>query len=89
MAEQFDTGKDLLIEAARVLEAAASACDSAEDAAEFIALGDRIHLYLASTRSTTTLGMPLIVNTGQRLSDEMVIRRSDGKGHSHVRIVPN
>ncbi len=89
MAEQFDTGKDLLAEAARVLEAAASMCEDANDAAEFVALGGRIRLYLSSTRSTTTLGMPLITNTRQRLSDEMVVRRSDGTSHSHVRIVPD
>ncbi len=87
MAEAYDTGMDLLIESATALEMAAGACESAEDAALLSALTDRIRNYLATSRPTTTLGMPRIVSDHARLMDEDVVHRTGEFNKSHIRIL--
>jgi hypothetical protein len=64
MAEGYDTGMELLAEAAHALEVAGGACEAPEDAAEFMALAVRVRDYLAVSRPTTTLGMPRIPPSG-------------------------
>lgn len=88
MAGAYDTGMDLLTEAARALDMAAEACDAPEDAARFSTLADRIRSYLAVSRSTTTLGMPRIPPDGNRLTDESVIHRTGAIQQSHIRVLP-
>jgi hypothetical protein len=87
MTEAYDTGMDLLIEAANDLDEAAGACESSEDAARLFALADRIRSYLATSRPTTTLGMPRIVSDHVRLTDENVIHRTREFNKSHIRIL--
>jgi hypothetical protein len=87
MTEAYDTGMDLLIESATALEMAAGACESAEDAALLSALTDRIRNYLATSRPTTTLGMPRIVSDHARLMDEDVVHRTGEFNKSHIRIL--
>ena len=87
MAEAYDTGMDLLIEAANTLDLAAGACESSDDAASLFALTDRIRHYLATSRPTTTLGMPRIVSDDARLADEDVIHRTGEFNKSHIRIL--
>jgi hypothetical protein len=87
MTEAYDTGMDLLIESANQLDMTAGACESSEDAARLVALADRIRSYLATSRPTTTLGMPRIVSDEVRLTDEDVIHRTAGFNHSHIRIL--
>ncbi len=89
MAETYDTAMGLLGEAAEVLSAAAAACDEPTDALALSNLADRISKYLASSRSSTMLGMPRIVSSGTELSEEMVVRRNEESQHGHVRIVGN
>jgi hypothetical protein len=87
--EGYDTGMDLLIEAAHALELAGEACDAPEDAARFTALADRIRSYMAVSRPTTTLGMPRIPPGGNRLADASVIHRSGAVQQSHIRVLPD
>ena len=87
MTETYDTGMDLLIEAANTLEMAAGVCESSEDAACLFGLSDRIRNYLAMSRPTTTLGMPRIVSDHARLMDEDVIHRTGEFNKSHIRIL--
>jgi len=54
-----------------------------------VGLADRITAYLATSRSSTMLGMPRIVSSTTELSDEMVVRRRDDSQPGHVRIVPH
>jgi len=88
MAQAHDTAMDLLHESADALEAVANACDEREDASRLLALTDRIRRYLATSRSTTTLGMPRITSSGNELSEAMVVRRTEAGQYGHVRIVP-
>ncbi len=85
----YDTGMNLLVEAAEALETAGNACDAPEDAAGFLALADRVRTYLAVSRPSTTLGMPRIPSVGNRLTDESVIHRTGGLGQSHIRVLPD
>ena len=87
MTGRYDTGLDLLIESAKELELAAGACESPEDAARLFALADRITTYLATSRPTTTLGMPRIVSDETRLTDEAVIHRTGEFNKSHIRVL--
>jgi hypothetical protein len=87
MTGAYDTGMDLLIESADALDMAAGACESSEDAARLFALADRIRSYLATSRPTTTLGMPRIVSDDPRLMDEDVIHRTGEFNSSHIRIL--
>ena len=87
MTEAYDTGMDLLIESANELHMTAGACESSEDAARLFALADRIRSYLATSRPTTTLGMPRIVSDEVRLTDENVIHRTAEFNQSHIRIL--
>jgi hypothetical protein len=89
MAGAYDTGMELLIEAARVLDLAADACDSSEDADRFGTLADRVRSYLAVSRPTTTLGMPRIAPDANRLTEESVVHRSGSGQQSHIRVLPN
>jgi hypothetical protein len=88
MAETYDTAMDLLHESADALEASADACEEPTDAAHLLALAERIRRYLATSRPTTTLGMPRIASAGNELSAAMVIRRAEENHYGHVRIVP-
>lgn len=87
MTGAYDTGMDLLIESANELGMAAGACESSEDAARLSALADRINRYLATSRPTTTLGMPRIVSDETRLTDENVIHRTGEFNKSHIRVL--
>jgi hypothetical protein len=87
MVGAYDTGMDLLVEAADGLDMAASACDAVEDAALFSSLADRIRRYLAVSRPSTTLGMPRIPSGENRLKDESVIHRSGASQPSHIRVI--
>ncbi len=82
------TGMDLLVEAAQALDMAAGACESAEDAELFSALAERVRAYLATSRPTTTLGMPRIPSADNWLSDESVVHPSEME-RSHIRLLPN
>jgi hypothetical protein len=79
-----DSAMDLLVEAANALEGAAAACDDPEDEARFSELAHRIRTYLASSRSTTMLGMRQIPASESRLTDSMIKVQP-----SHIHIVPN
>ncbi len=83
------TGIELLMEVAGVLEAAAGACDDKGDADRIAHLAGRVRAYLASSRSTTPLGMPRIASSPSRLADEMVVHRTTTAQTSHIRIVPD
>jgi hypothetical protein len=85
----YDTGMDLLTEAAGALEIAAEACESPEDAAHFSSLADRVRSYLATSRPSTTLGMPRIPPGSNRLTDESVVHRSGENQPSHIRVIPD
>lgn len=85
--ENYDTAMELLNESADILEASAAACELQEDADRLAALAGRIRRYLATSRSTTTLGMPMITSTANELSVEEVIRRTQSNRYGHVRIV--
>ena len=87
VTEAYDTGMDLLVESANELDMTAGACESSEDAARLSALANRIRSYLATSRPTTTLGMPRIVSDEIRLADEDVIHRTAGFNQSHIRIL--
>ncbi|MGH9090700.1 MAG: hypothetical protein ACRDZR_04845 [Acidimicrobiales bacterium] len=89
MVEAYDTAMDLLHESAAALEASAVACEEAGDAERLQNLAERIHRYLATSRPTTTLGMPRIASESTELSAARVVRRSDGDRYGHVRIVPD
>lgn len=89
MVGTYDTGMDLLIEAAATLDLAATACEAPEDAERFRSVVERIHRYLAVSRPSTTLGMPQIPSHETRLTDENVIHRSSANQHSHVRVIPD
>ena len=87
MTGAYDTGMDLLIESANALDMAAGACESSEDAARLFALAGRIRSYLATSRPSTTLGMPRIVSDDARLMDEDVIHRTGEFNKSHIHIL--
>ncbi len=87
MTAANETGMELLIESANMLDVTGGACESSEDAASLYALADRIRGYLATSRPTTTLGMPRIVSDTARLTDEDVIHRTEDFNKSHVRIL--
>jgi len=87
MVENYDTAMELLKESAAILEASATACELPEDAERLASLAERIRRYLATSRSTTTLGMPMITSTANELSAEEVIRRTKSNRYGHVRIV--
>ncbi len=89
MVGGYDTGMDLLIEAADELDRAGSACDAAEDAAHFSSLADRIRRYLALSRPSTTLGMPRIQSEQNHLTVESVIHRLGEDEQSHIRVIPS
>lgn len=89
MVGGYDTGMDLLIEVVQVLDVASDACEEPEDAARFSALAERVRSYLAASRPTTTLGMPRIPSSENRLTDESVIHRSGTVEQSHIRLLPN
>lgn len=78
------TGLDLLREVAAVLDAASRASGEDEDGGQLADLAVRVNAYLAASRPTTPLGMPLIRSQPHRLTDEEVVRAS---GRSHIRIV--
>ncbi len=87
MTGAYDTGMDLLIESADELERTAGACESSEDAERLSALAERIRSYLATSRPTTSLGMPRIVSDEVRLTDEDVVHRTAEFNKSHIRIL--
>jgi hypothetical protein len=89
MAPEHDTGLELLTGAVGLLDLAAGACDSDEDAERFEQLAGRIRSYLAVSRPTTTLGMPRIPEDATRLSAEAVVHRTAAAGRSHIRVLPN
>ncbi len=88
-AGKRSTGMELLLECADALEAAAGACDDPGDSARIADLATRIRVYLASSRSSTPLGMPHIATAPSRLADEMVVHRTPSNQSSHIRIVPD
>ena len=88
MAGAYDTGMELLIEAAQALDMAGEACEAPEDAARFSSLADRVRSYLAVSRPSTTLGMPRIPSGENRLTEEGVIHRSGANQQSHIRVIP-
>ncbi len=87
MVGAYDTGMDLLIEAADALDLASNACDAQEDATQFASVVERIRAYLAVSGPSTTLGMPRIPSHENRLTEETVIRRSGANQHSHIRVI--
>lgn len=88
MAEAYDTAMDLLHESIDALEASAAACEVQDDADHLRQLAERIRRYLATSRSTTTLGMPRIASESTELSAAKVVHRSRSDRYGHVRIVP-
>jgi hypothetical protein len=78
------SGMELLRESAETLEATAQACDDPEDAIRFSDLAARVRAYLASSRSTTPLGMPHIPSALRRLGD---VTASSTRYPSHVRVL--
>ena len=78
------TGLDLLREVAGVLEAASGACEDDGDGQQLADLATRVQAYLAASRPTTPLGMPLIRSQPHRLTDGDVVRAAS---RSHIRIV--
>jgi len=60
MLGAYETGMDLLMEAADALDLAGDACDAPGDATRFTSVAERIRTYLAVSRPSTTLGMPRI-----------------------------
>jgi hypothetical protein len=89
MAPEYDTGLDLLTGAIGLLDLAAEACDSDEDAERFGQMAERIRSYLAVSRPTTTLGMPRIPDDANRLSADAVVHRTAAAGQSHIRVLPS
>jgi len=87
MVGAYDTGMDLLVEAANALDAAGAACDAAEDATYLTSVSDRIRRYLAVSRPSTTLGMPRIPSDQNRLTDDTVVHRSGENQPSHIRVI--
>ncbi len=87
MAESHDTAMDLLHESIDALEASAVACEEPADAERLQHLADRIRRYLATSRPTTTLGMPRIASESAELTAAQVVRRSQEDRYGHVRIV--
>ena len=83
----YDTGMDLFMEVAQALDIAGGACEAPEDAARFSELADRVRIYLAVSRPTTTLGMPRIPSADNRLTAETVIHRSGAVQQSHIRVL--
>jgi hypothetical protein len=89
MAGAYDTGMDLLIEAADALDLAGEACDTPEDAPRFTSVAERIRAYLAVSRTSTTLGMPRIPSHKNLLTEEAVIHRAGANQPSHIRVIPD
>ena len=88
MVESYDTAMQLLMESAEILEASAVACELPEDAERLGSLAQRIRRYLATSRPTTTLGMPRITSDANELTAAQVIRRTEEYQYGHVKIVP-
>ena len=88
MVESYDTAMQLLLESAETLEASAFACELPEDAERLGSLAERIRRYLATSRPTTTLGMPRITSASTELTAAQVIRRTEEYQYGHVKIVP-
>jgi hypothetical protein len=88
MVGGYDTGMDLLVEAARLLELASGNCEAEEDAERFSDLADRVRRYLALSRPTTTLGMPRVPSTANELTNESVVHRTGKSQQSHIRVLP-
>jgi hypothetical protein len=78
------TGLELLLEAAATLEAVAGACEDEVDRLRLSELARRVRDYLATSRPTTPLGMPLIRSQPHRLTQDQVVRATS---RSHIRIV--
>lgn len=78
------TGLELLLEVAGTLEILSDACEDADDGHQLAALAGRVRAYLAASRPTTPLGMPLIESQSNRLTVDTVVRAEQG---SHIRIV--
>jgi hypothetical protein len=87
MVGAYDTGMDLLVEAADALDTAGDACDAPEDATYLTSVADRIRRYLAVSRPSTTLGMPRIPSGQNRLTDDTVVHRSEANQPSHIRVI--
>ena len=77
---------DLLRESAETFEATAQACDDPGDAIRLADLAARVRAYLASSRSTTPLGMPHIPLALRRPGD---VATSAPSHPSHVRVLHN
>ncbi len=88
MVEEYDTALVLLQESAEALELSAAACEEPGDAERLAGLAGRIRRYLATSRPTTTLGMPRITSEANELTAARVVRRSETDRYGHVRIVP-
>jgi hypothetical protein len=84
----YDTGMELLIEAADALDMTAKASEASEDRERFSSLANRVRSYLAVSRPTTMLGMPRILSSDHRLTEESVIHRSGPHQPSHIRVLP-
>lgn len=78
------TGLELLLEVAGTLEILSDACEDADDGRQLAALASRVRAYLAASRPTTPLGMPLIESQSNRLTVDKAVRAEHG---SHIRIV--
>ncbi len=87
MSETYDTGLELLVEAAAALDMASAACESPEDASRFTALAGRVRRYLEVSRPTTTLGMPRIPSSANKM-DEGAINRTAANRQTHIRVLP-
>jgi hypothetical protein len=84
MASDGSTGLELMREVAGVLEAVSGACENDEDARQLADLAGRLRAYLATSRSTTPLGMPVIQSQPHTLTDGEVVRAAS---RSHIRIL--
>jgi hypothetical protein len=89
MVGGYDTGMDLLIEAAQLLELASGNCEAEEDADRFSELAGRVRRYLALSRPTTTLGMPRVPSSSTELTHEGVVHRTGQSQQSHIRVLPD
>lgn len=78
------TGLELLLEVAGTLEILSESCENADDGDRLADLAGRVRAYLAASRSTTPIGMPLIESQSNRLTVDKVVRAETG---SHIRIV--
>jgi hypothetical protein len=84
MSSDGSTGLELLREVAGVLESVSNACESDDDGRELADLARRLRAYLATSRPTTPLGMPVIQSQPHRLAEDEVVRATS---RSHFRIL--